>query len=173
MITTGSAASWRWRRIVFAAKGLQDAITGFVGNYETSNGWPRAIIDYSGADPSVTRNQWENFMFEGNAGQDWYSTFTAKVDTKRCTLLYDRTRIINSGNQSGRFAAYKLWHPINKNVVYANDEAGEGKSNQSTSVQSKAGLGDVYVIDMFSCASGNAADQLVFEPECTTYWHEK
>lgn len=173
MMSTNSGASWRWRRIVFAAKGLAQSIPGFYGNYETSNGWPRALIDYSGNGPATIRNEWENFMFEGAGLIDWYNVYTAKVDTKRCTLMYDKTRIIRSGNANGTFAQSKLWHPLNKNVVYNNDELGESKTNQTTSTLSKAGAGDVYIVDLLTCNTGSATDSIAFEPECTTYWHEK
>lgn len=173
MINTTTAASWRWRRIVFACKGITSRIPGLRGNYETNAGWPRALVNLSGDPAGTLRNGLEELLFEGQAGIDWLTTYTAKVDTKRVTLMYDKTRVINSGNQLGKFATYNMWHPINKNVVYDNDEQGEGKTNSAISTTSREGLGDVFVVDLFSCATGNAADALGFEPECTTYWHEK
>ena len=62
---------------------------------------------------------------------------------------------------------------MNKNMVYANDENGEGETLDVISTASKHGMGDYYVVDFFNANGGTASDLLDFNPEATLYWHEK
>lgn len=172
-LVTNSPASWRWRRVVFALKGFAIQLSPGVVNAQGAQGYVRLIPDYSTAASTAQRNLIENFLFRGQAGTDWQTTMTAKIDTQRVTLLSDKTRTLNSGNSNGRFFKHKQWYPINKNLLYGNDENGELENAVEFSTLAKPGIGDIFVLDLFDCASGNAADQLFFEPECTFYWHEK
>lgn len=174
---TNTSVAWKWRRIVFATKGLNDSAkssgTTLVDSVYTSQGWVRAMVDLSSAAATGQRNFLESHIFEGRVGVDWWTPFTAKVDTKRVTVLADRTKLMSSGNQSGRYFMKNQWIPINKNIVYDNDEDGEGESVRNHSTNGKPGLGDVYILDFFECSSGASVDQLLFEPQATVYWHEK
>lgn len=161
--------AWRWRRIIFAAKGLAQSAV-FPPYIQTSNGLARAITNLTG---SEANNVLLTALFKGTYNLDWANVFTAKVDTQRVTLLHDRSRILASGNTSPRYHKHSQWYPLNKNIVYGDDENGAGEVQQFYSTVAKAGLGDVFVMDFFDCAEGATGRTLVFDPECTFYWHEK
>lgn len=163
-------AGWRWRRIVFAAKGLGTANTGRP-YLDTSSGYARVMTRISG---STFYDNLVAILFKGTYNVDWSNPYTAKVDTQRVTLLSDKSRTIGNGNTSPRYLKHQQWYPINKNIVYGDEEAGGLVTGNLYSTTSKAGIGDIYVLDFFDCAEGTAnAHTLIVDPECTYYWHEK
>lgn len=168
-----TGTGWKWRRVVFATKGLFDVIPNLVSDLETSAGWTRAVVNLSGDSAATVRNALENVVWEGQAGQDWWSPYTAKVDKKRVTLLYDRTRMLQSGNDVAHYHSHNQWIPVNKNIVYDDEQRGGDESAFRYSALGKSGYGDVYVMDLFECASGQSTDLLQFEPQAAVYWHEK
>jgi hypothetical protein len=172
-LISNSPASWRWRRIVFACKGLNQLLGAGATGLETSNGYVRLVPDYASASATTSRNNLEAILFRGNSLTDWINQITAKVDTQRVTLLSDKTRTLNSGNALGKYFKHSQWYPINKNIVYSNDENGEVENSSSVSTTAKPGMGDVFIADYFECSTNQATDTLFFEPECTFYWHEK
>ena len=166
---SNTGASWRWRRICITRKGSWFSIPT---ELEVSpQGWTRYIYDWTNS--SVNLSILQTDLFQGAVGQDWSDPMTAKVDTDRQTLMYDRVTTMSSGNASGKYFQKKLWHPMNKRLLYSNDEAGDGMSPDIKSTTGRAGMGDYYVIDIIDCATGNSADTLRFNPEATLYWHEK
>ncbi|UJO02116.1 Cap [Molossus molossus associated gemykibivirus 3] len=168
ILTPNNDTAWRWRRITFTIKG---DVFGPIGNrIETSRGWNRLLVNSAG---STTLQSLQTVLFQGVQNVDWMDQFTAKVDTGRVDLKSDVTRILASGNSKGKFHRFNLWYPMNKNLVYANDENGEGETLDVLSTNSKHGMGDYYVVDFFSGLSTSAADTLDFNPEATLYWHEK
>lgn len=169
-VVTSSGAAWRWRRVIFSTKAN---IPNLVSNVETSNGWPRAMVEMSGDPPAPVRNQLESLIFQGQAGQDWSNVFHGKIDNKRVRVHYDKTRHLQSGNDRGKFYTFKQWIPLNKNMNYDDDERGKDESAQSYAAQGIGGLGDVYVYDMFECTTNDSTFQLSFNPMATLYWHEK
>lgn len=113
-------------------------------------------------------------IFKGNAGVDWANYFSAPIDTTLVTLKYDKTTSIASGNTNGVQRVYRRWHPMNKNLVYADEEIGDLDIPAGGSTRAKKGMGDYYVIDMFVSAQPQSdASALGFAPEATLYWHEK
>nr|QXN75568.1 MAG: capsid protein [Genomoviridae sp.]QXN75572.1 MAG: capsid protein [Genomoviridae sp.]QXN75576.1 MAG: capsid protein [Genomoviridae sp.]QXN75578.1 MAG: capsid protein [Genomoviridae sp.]QXN75580.1 MAG: capsid protein [Genomoviridae sp.] len=166
-ISTTTPTSWRWRRICFAIKGTP---FGFATGLQTSNGWSRMLWNRAGTTDAGTMNA---LVFKGVQNVDWNDLFTAKVDTQRVNLFYDKTRVLSSGNQQGKFFQDNRWYPMNKNLLYNNDENGEGEIDATFSVFSKPGMGDYYVMDLFDAAGGASGDSLQFRPEATLYWHEK
>lgn len=172
LMRTDTSVSWQWRRIVFSCKGLGGIInTTRFGNETVTQGWTRTMLDLTGF--ATERNALESVLFRGSAGVDWNDVATAKPDTMRVSVHYDRTRILSSGNANGRYFKQSQWIPINKNIVYANDEVGEDMDSASLSTTAKAGAGDFFIWDLFTCSSGSTNDHLIFEPEATFYWHEK
>lgn len=169
-VVSNSGAAWRWRRIVFSTKVY---LPGLISNVETSNGFPRAMIEMSGSDPITLRNQLEALIFQGQAGQDWVNVFHGKLDNNRIRVHFDRTRHLQSGNDRGKFYTFKQWIPLNKNMMYDDDERGKDESAQTFASQGIGGLGDVYVYDMFECTTSDASFQLSFNPQATLYWHER
>ena len=168
-IRMADGSAWRWRRIVFSIKGLQ-AMTSFAPYVQLSNGLARAITSIGS---STVYNDIISVLFKGTINLDWSNVFTAKPDTQRVTIHYDRNRVLASGNSSPRYQQSNKWYPLNKNIVYGDDENGAGETNNFFSTTAKPGLGDVYVMDFFDCADGTAGHNLIFDPECTFYWHEK
>lgn len=172
-ITTNNGLPWQWRRIVFAQKGMWNDITQtstFQLSSLTSSGYRRLVNEAWG----TSRSFLTNYLFRGVVGNDWNDEINAPIDTRRVTVLYDKTRAISSGNERGVMRTYKLWHGINKNLVYDDDENGGAEDSSAFSVSSKAGIGDIYVIDIFRPRGGSVpGDQLAFGPSATLYWHER
>lgn len=171
LLQTNTQVPWRWRRICFTSKGLQSQLGSSVDSLETSNGWVRLLANYWGTayGTAVQTN-----LFKGSQGIDWLDVMTAKVDTSRVTVKYDVTRTINSGNGTGCMRSFRMWHPMNKNLVYANDEQGESETQDTHSTLGKAGMGDYYVVDFFLAAGfATRDDGISFNTEATLYWHEK
>lgn len=173
-IQTNSGASWQWRRICFTMK--SDTIYNtetdvFRASLLTSNGMVRVVNHINN---QVAGSNLVDILFEGQQNNDWVSPFTAKVDTAQVDLKYDKTRKIQSGNATGVMRNYNMWHPMNKNLWFDDEENGGRLELGRYSVKSKRGMGDYYIIDMFAAATGSqTADFLTFEPTATLYWHEK
>lgn len=179
-IQTNSPVPWIHRRICFTFKG--DAfVRPFQGDTITQP-WQDTV------GPGM-RRQWQNmsvvgasgiysaltaFMFRGAADQDWSDVMTAPIDSTRITVKYDKVRTYQSGNQNGFVRSIKMWHPMNKNLVYDDDERGQSHTTNYTSVASKAGMGDYYVVDFFAPGgTRTAGDLLSVNSDSILYWHEK
>lgn len=165
---------WQWRRLCFTYKGFQNAapnIAGFSLVSETTSGYVRQLSML----PSATYiNTVETIMFRGSKGVDWTDPMTAPTDGTRITVKYDVTKTVASGNEQGCIRKFNLWHPMNKNLVYADDEDGGDLNQQFYSTQSKAGMGDYIIVDYFQARKGStSAQQLSFGTTATLYWHEK
>lgn len=163
--------AWQWRRIVFTVKGLWQQHSGTVDSLFTSNGYVRFLSNFNG---TVIGNAVTSTLFKGVFGSDWSNVMTAPADKTRVNILYDKTRQLVPQSEAKRIWQYKLWHPVNKNLVYNNEEnGGAGETVSVRSTLSKQGCGDIYVVDFFECVTQDAADTLLFNPEATFYWHEK
>ena len=176
-VQTNNGTPWQWRRICFKMKGdgvyrLQDADTQRMWR-ETSSGWMRAVTDFGRAGTTSAQNI-NILLFQGAQGTDWSSYFTAKTSSERVSVCYDKTRIISSGNASGVMRNYNEWHPMNRNLVYDDDESGAEETTEPVSTDGNQGMGDYYVVDYISAGTGGSTtDLLSFEPQATLYWHEK
>jgi hypothetical protein len=168
---------WQWRRICFALKGgstasgnLPGASTSFAVSQETSAGWVRTFN-------GLTQTQQNNFfalLFQGALNSDWNDPLTAKVDTERVSLKYDKVCTIASGNEDGVIRKYNRWHPMRKNLMYDDDESGGTTGPSGYSTNSRIGMGDYWVIDIIKPRVGStSANQLLFNLESTLYWHER
>lgn len=173
-ITTNSGKSWQWRRVCFTLKGkrlTQFEAAGRWLSLETSNGQMRVVNDTNSVNIGL---ELTNLVFDGRVGSDWSNIFNAKTDQDKISVKYDRTRTISSGNSDGMIRNYKMWHPMNKNLNYDDDERGEEMDGSQYSTEGRQGMGDYYVVDFFTCVTGGtSSDQLIFNPEATLYWHEK
>lgn len=167
---TNYAAAWKWRRIVFSAKGLYQALGTSVDYAYTSNGYVRFLADQSSTAFGSTLTA---LLFQGVSGTDWNDVMTAKTDHTRMTFHYDKVRTLQPLSNAKRYWNFKMWHPVNKNIYYSNEESGDGETSGNRSTIGKPGIGDIYVVDFLQCAQNNADDLLSFGPEATLYWHEK
>ena len=168
---------WCWRRVVFSYKGP------IYGQEEVGLGPDSATVDRDTDDGVVYYRQFneptgsplESFydlIFKGEQGIDWQGTYDAKLDRTRVTVLSDVRRSLKSGNSSAHEHTFKLWYPFNKTIVYDDDEIGSSKGSSAFSVQSKAGMGDVYVYDLFRKIGGGGS-AMAIGGNSTFYWHER
>lgn len=176
-IQCSNGMPWQWRRICFTVKGqvgIPANTTSFANAVQTSNGWVRVMNQLGGAPGGGAMYDIMFRLFKGQVNSDWVDPMTAQVDTGRVTLKYDKTVTLSSGNDEGFIRKYKRYHPMNKTLVYDDDELGGGTFQGNYSTTAKAGMGDYYVVDMFRARTGSdATDQLSVRPESTLYWHEK
>ncbi|AXB22623.1 capsid protein [Alces alces faeces associated genomovirus MP84] len=175
-LSTNTGVAWQWRRICFTFKdpgALSQTQTYFL---ETSSGFQRNNYNVtSGSSPDSTNlENLRQLVFRGQLGTDWSSYLTAPVDNSRCTIKYDKTTNVNSGNANGKLVNRKLWMPMNSNLVYDDDELGGAEAARPYSIGGKQGMGDYYVMDIFQAGVGaTSSDLLSFLPQATLYWHEK
>lgn len=174
---TSSAANWLWRRIVFATK--DDFYQAFPNATLELNagteGYVRTMWNFLGADASAdpARNALEEMLFQGTSGNDWNDRFVAKVDTRRVTVMQDFTRRLQSNNARGVYHHVKTWVPVNKRLVYDEDENADSKEQSVWSTRGKLGIGNLFIYDAIICAGGTEDDELEFNPQGTYYWHER
>jgi hypothetical protein len=173
-VQTSSGQAWQWRRICFRLKGPNIYTNQLDSSRlwtETSSGWMRTVNDWGNS----TLAQNINIpLFQGTQGVDWSSYFTAKTSSDLVTVVYDKTRIISSGNANGVMRNYHHWFPMNANLQYAEDENGSGELEAAISTGGSKGMGDFYIVDYIAGGTGSTtSDILSFEPQATLYWHEK
>lgn len=184
-LATTNGQPWQWRRIIFTAKGLLP-ITGAYRDYtartvELSN---ESIVMQRSNSPLTLQMTSDLYRYlfrgvgtnaDGDLPRDWINRMTAPIDTTRVSVMYDRTTHVRSGNEQGVNKNVRRYHPIMKNVVYADQEDGGDLIGGTTSTRSKPGLGDIYICDMISGAGTNdvTTGSFYFNPETTVYWHEK
>lgn len=180
-LETTTNHAYLWRRICFTFTGpelIRDATTGVEYPFwaETSDGFRRSLTQLlPGIPPATVLNgQLLDILFKGVVNVDWDQLITAKTDNRRLKIMYDRTRRITSANDVGKMLDVKLWHPMNKNLVYNDDEQGGGKLVPYLSAVNRSSMGDYYIIDIFDTGiTGVGADALTFTPQSALYWHEK
>nr|QJB18609.1 MAG: capsid protein [Genomoviridae sp.] len=182
-VTTSSGLPWFHRRICFTYKGdipFQEYASGDTPTLnqtpyvDTSNGISRLLLNMNKNAAANTRNEWESVVFRGANGVDWNDQLIAPIDTTRITLKSDKTYRYFSGNQSGVFKEIHAWYPMNSNIVYDDDESGSTEVTSYYSVDSKAGMGDYYILDYIRSGIGGAtSDLLNLNVNSILYWHEK
>lgn len=173
-IQTSSGIPWQWRRVCFTIKGTalyQNDSAGYRWSLLTSQGVVRVV---NSVDGNAGGGTLLDMIFDGSTNMDWINVFSAKMDTDVVSVRYDKTRIMQSGNASGILRNINLWHPMNKNLNFNDDEVGDGDLSNRYSAFGKKGMGDYYVVDFIKAGTGGTtADLMTFEPEATLYWHEK
>jgi len=188
-IQTNSPAPWIWRRICFKTKDDRfiasdpgDTASGpqrYVSFYEnTVVGYTRQFYQLSGNGgtnrTTATYNNILDVLFKGAQGIDFVDFTLAHVDTRRVDLAYDKVTKLASGNDSGVLREFKRWHPMNKNLVYDDDEQGEIEVSSAYSVNDKRGMGNYMVMDIFAPGLGATDnDKLAISSNASLYWHEK
>lgn len=183
-IQTSSGVPWFHRRLCFTFKG-QKPFTAFVTEtppvaqpatpyLEAGGGMQRLFFNQTINGMPTTLTERYAVLFKGEANVDWNDVLIAQVDTTRVSLKFDKTWTIKSGNANGTVAERKLWHPMNKTLVYDDDESGASEVSSYNSVGSKAGMGDFYVLDIIVPGEGGTStDFLSITSSSTLYWHER
>jgi hypothetical protein len=171
-LVTADESPWQWRRICFTMKGPsfvnQSTIQDGIAIQIAPQGYVRPFINVQ---PTL-RDALYGYVFKGQDGRDWNDPFLAKVDTQRITLKSDITRTMHPNGEGGFIKSYHLWHPMNRNLIYNEDESGTDVLNFGYSALGKAGMGDYYIMDLFR---SNQADSSAMQIQMagTLYWHEK
>ncbi|ASH99146.1 capsid protein [Giant panda associated gemycircularvirus] len=171
-IQTTNGMPWMWRRVCFTLKGDYlfnlSTSTALLFNETAPGGMRRSVTNWAGI------GSLPELIFRGTANVDWNDYYSAPLDTSRIKVMYDRVRTIAAGNEEGCTRTYKQWHSMNKNLVYDDEERGDGEVGANFSTQGRQGMGDYYVVDFFLARTGStSSDQLSFNPEASLYWHEK
>lgn len=180
-ISSSSGLPWFHRRICFVSKNTFAPINnpGATVNprptyIDTTNGIERLWFNAANNNDTADRERIFDFLFRGVRGQDWTDPIIAPVDPTRVTVKYDRTMTIKSGNQVGTFRSRKFYHAMNKNIVYDDDESGESELQSYFSTQAKPGMGNYFVVDIFTALPGGTlSDVLRIDANSTLYWHER
>lgn len=170
-VQTSDGTPWQWRRICFCYKGptILQSLTNYLAFAETApNGYTRTINDLSNQ-AGVLHAE----VFDGTKGQDWNDTIIAPVDRARCTVKYDKTVRFASGNNAGVMKRLSLWHPMNKTLVYDDDEEGGQIGVNPLSVNTNIGMGDYYIYDIIRPLNGASGSQMSVNIASTLYWHER
>lgn len=177
---TSNSANWLWRRVVFMTKNplIHSAfpLNTVTNRTDTDEGYNRVLWNFFGSstEASEARETLQDCVFQGQAGVDWNDRYTAKLDTKQITVISSVTMRLSGGNDAARIHHAKRWYPINKNIVYDEDEAGNSKeAGREFSTLGKPGAGNLYVMDTFHCANGTSSDVMSFNPQGVYYWHER
>lgn len=175
------SSPWRWRRVVFAYKGLDLILTSSfpvvpVNPYvETSDGMGRLFAKVSNtgvSQVSTIQGRINNLIFKGTFGKDWDNIMNAKTANQDCTILSDKMMIIKSGNDQGAFRTVNRWYPINQKITYDDFESGGSKGAGYYSAQATDSMGDVYVYDLFEPLKDDS-DDLKVSINTSLYWHER
>lgn len=182
-VQTSSGIPWFHRRICFTLRGAtafnnfssSDTPTQTNLNYvDTSNGMERLWMNLTVNASANTITAQKSLLFKGAEGADWNDPILAPVDTTRVDLKYDKTFVYRSGNASGTLKEKKIWLPMNKNLVYGDDEAGEAMTDTYYSTFAKPGMGDYFIVDIMQAGvGGGTGDILNVFSNSTLYWHER
>jgi hypothetical protein len=69
----------------------------------------------------------------------------------------------------------KMWHPVNKTIMYSDKENGSTPQTTGWSSMSPNSPGNFYILDIFSTGQdlpGDTTGVGEFGSEATVYWHE-
>ena len=107
--------------------------------------------------------------------------WNAPLDDKLLTIVYDRSVTINpnyappDGATYGKSMTRKMWHPVNKNLMYSDKENGSTPSTAGWTAMCPNSPGNFYILDIFSTGQdlpGDTTGVGSFGSEVTVYWHE-
>lgn len=181
-IQTNSAVPWFHRRICFATRGsiFNGPGTGTpIAQYrpyydDSTRGIARYWLNAANNNQASFNGLLQGVLFKGTYNQDWNDLITAIVDNTRVDLKFDKTFVYRSGNQTGIVKEHKLWHGMNKNLTYDDDESGDTEVSNYFSVTDKRGMGDYYIVDIIQAGEGSTGTDLMrINNTSSLYWHEK
>jgi len=183
-IVVDGGGTFMWRRIVFYLKGedLRGAmdssdsgnIPAQLFNQTTEGGCRRVIGPLEGS--SNARQEMQAYVFRGQVDVDWANDLTAPVDTRRVTVMSDRTRVIRPGNNTGAGRLYNLWYPIRRTISYEDDMESAVVGDKPFSTAGLRGIGDMYILDIMGIVNTQTTAPFTtytFSPEGSFYWHER
>lgn len=124
------------------------------------------------------------YLFKGTVGFDYSedSRWDTPLDNKRLKIVFDQQytvtpnyAIADDAASFGKTITRKFWHPINRKIMYDDDEEGADVAGSGWSANTPESLGNFYILDIFSTGQsvdGSTQSVGTFMPESTTYWHE-
>lgn len=197
-LETTTSDPWIWRRVVFTIRDSFPQTEVNINNYVTESvqmvpiagpsgqipaaqqaGVIRGVTNYYRTLESLPVPQYELLaerVFQGVRGADWFDYSTAKTDKTQINVLSDRTRRLTSGNDSAQLKTSRQWIPLNKRMVYPNQEWGavEGNFNDRFAAGTTHGnmLHDVYIMDYFQQPIA-APGAIIVQAETSLHWHER
>jgi hypothetical protein len=174
---TTDASVWVWRRIVFSTIGLAEQFSPELLYFRDDvRGYARTTFDLNSG--TVEADQYQGMvygrLFDGLEGVDWSSPFTAKTNPQEVRVYSDRTTTLQSPNSDrGTYRNYKNWYPINRSIIYNDDEAGDAAKASNTVAKGTpyGNMGDLFVVDFFRSVGPDTAG-LQIVPHGKYYWHE-
>lgn len=185
-IQSSSGLPWLWRRICFLTKddlfiskvaGDQSPVQNYAPiavSSSVNGGYARQWFNLLVNNIPNTVDTFNATIFQGQQGKDWDDIMTAKTDSTRIIMVYDKVRTLRSGNANGYFKDMRMWFPMNKNLVYDDDENGGVTSSSPYSTTGLPGMGNYYVLDIVTPGlGGQTTDVVTFRSQATLYWHEK
>jgi len=180
-IIPNSSTCWWHRRIMFASKKLyggNDDLAAAIGVQQypnaTTNLPMRDLGNITEGPYNDLRNDVLEDLFAGTGGIDWVSPFRAKTDKRIVTVISDRSFNYSSSNEVSKPRVIRMYDAINKSLVYADEQNGLSMDPSPASVDTKVGVGNIYVLDFyFSPAPDDPEDSLTVSSQSTYYWHEK
>lgn len=171
---------WWHRRIVFSYKsaiGIPDIAQEMGVQASPQATTVRPFRDLSGSsDPNwaAATTQVYGLVFQGEVGVDWQDPMKAKTDRSRVNIHSDKFTTLRSGNDTAAPALRNHYTPIKRSVVYDDREQGTSVIPSPFSVDSKLGLGNIFVFDLFHCpAPEDDGVDMAISSNSTYYWHEK
>lgn len=173
---------WYHRRIVVACKevvGNTPAVSQVTGAQAIAGATSyRQMHDITGDSSSAFSATWDfiqDQLFQGVKTTDWSDQMTAKVDNARFTVIADARYALSSANAASRPRFKKFWTPINKTIQYDDEENGTSITPSPFSIDSKPGVGNIFVLDLFEAPApiSTTTSTLSISSTQTLYWHEK
>lgn len=161
-LQTGSPV--QWRRIV----------VGSNLNVVNTSSYSTADPQFYGRTQTPQQSSYYAFLeviMQGASGTDWNNAMSAKLDAKRVTIYYDKTRTISPQTASGKLCKFKMWHSINKQLTYDDEEVGGGITTSGWAANEPPNH-NVYVMDLFASVNPTT-NQMSFATQATSYWHER
>lgn len=190
-LITNTPIYWMWRRIVFQKPLKSEIVAGEAAALAAASFWQPGNSFYL---RDTTRGQmrptWNmgtatspgneveeiitNVVFDGTESADWSNVFLAKTSKRFVRVLSDRTRTVGGGESpSGRAYSYRNYYPLNRSIVYDDEEDGvPPDAGSSISDTSRFSSGDLCIYDIFQGINGTGTDTIKFQCEGTYYWHE-
>lgn len=182
-VQTNDGTPWFWRRICFTS--VSNTFLGAISTADSPIVSALPFVDSTAGIQRLTRNQSINaepnsiiaqqgIIFRGAEGNDWNDPILAPTDSTRIKVKFDKTWTLKSGNANGTVREMKLWHPMNKTIVYDDDENGSIENTTYFSVNDFRGMGNYFVYDIIRPGVGGSTSNLLSATfNSTLYWHER
>lgn len=170
LLTVLGPSPIRWRRIIFESQETIMAASFYSSTIPGVGGRARPMVSLTGAPDFINLT---SLIFKGTQTGDWNNIFDAKIDTQRIKIHTDKARVLNPGNASGKTTIHKQWTPLNKTLIYGDDEVGDDEVTNPFCASTNRTMGNIFIVDFFEPTISGTGTQINFNPQTTVYWHEK